>query len=159
MLMSVDGQKKSARIPVRGGRFFLCLGGRFASSSLHRRGLSVFECVRYLGRGCPLFDRPKRGRKKLHRERPGTDYRPGRSIDWSSTISRALSPFSRGRRTGRGDGMGPSPGYLTLFNTASPLSRGETWRRASCFARKDGVPLSRNSRVRVPSLEREGQGG
>jgi hypothetical protein len=39
-------------------------------------------------------------------ERPGTDVGPRRSIDWSSTVSRPPSPFSRGRRTGRGDGIG-----------------------------------------------------
>jgi hypothetical protein len=44
----------------------------------------------------------------------------------------------------------PSPAYLTLFNTASPLSREETWGRASCFARKDGVPPSRNGRASSP---------
>jgi hypothetical protein len=95
-----------------------------------------------------------------HRERPGTSRGPGCSIDWSGANARAPSPFSRGRRTGRGDGMGPlhlAP--FPFYPSFSPLSRGETRGRASCFARREGVPLSRDGRAQVPSLEREGQGG
>jgi hypothetical protein len=55
--------------------------------------------------GCPFSDRPKRGRKKPHRERPGTGFGSRRSIAGSGTNARATSPFSRGRRTGRGDGI------------------------------------------------------
>jgi hypothetical protein len=156
MLLSVEGQKNQRASRSGMGAF-----------SMSRRSLCVFVSsptrpvslrMRALSRsGVPLFDRPKRGRKKPHRERPGTDYRPRRLIEWSSTITRAPSPFSRGRRTGRGDGTGLIHLVLVLFYPSfSPLSRGETQGRASCFARKDVVPLSRNSRASSPL---PGEGG
>jgi hypothetical protein len=117
--------------------------------------------VRCPGRGCPLFDRPKRGRKKPHRERLGTDYRPGRSIDWPGTNARIPSPFSRGRRIPAFAGAGRKRGWNRPHSPGTRsflplLSRGETQGRASCFARKDGVPLSRNSRASSPL---PGEGG
>jgi hypothetical protein len=78
-----------------------------------------------------------------HRERPGMRRWPGRSIDWSSTISRALSPLP-------GEGMSRTPireqtGWVdgqrdlrlvlaTIYPSFYPLSRGETWGQAACFA-------------------------
>jgi hypothetical protein len=120
-LLSVDGQKSQRASRSGMGAF-----------SMSRRSLCVFVSsptrpvslrMRALSRsGVPLFDRPKRGRKKPHRERPGTDYRPRRLIEWSSTITRAPSPFSRGRRTGRGDGMGPFTRVLDIVqHSISPL--------------------------------------
>jgi hypothetical protein len=103
----------------------------------------------------PLFFSPLQGRDSgvggvlcLLRRRSSLPKRPG------------PSPFSRGRRTGRGDGM--SPHHLAPFSfyrSFSPLSRGETWGRTSCFAKKEGASPSRDGRAYVPSLEREGQGG
>jgi hypothetical protein len=40
---------------------------------------------------------------------------PGRLIEWCGTNARCPSPFSRGRRTGRGDGMGTL--HPTLFSS------------------------------------------
>jgi hypothetical protein len=49
-----------------------------------------------------------------HCERPRTGSGPRRLIAWSGANARVLSPFSRGRRTGRGDGM--SPDHLAPFS-------------------------------------------
>jgi hypothetical protein len=59
---------------------------------------------------------------------------PGPSIDWSGTNARVPSPFSGGRRTGRGDGIGPLHLVpVPFYPSFSPLSRGETC--ASTFCR------------------------
>jgi hypothetical protein len=97
-----------------------------------------------------------------HRERPGTDYRPGRSIDWSVTNARAPSPFSRGRRTGRGDGTGLIHLVPDLFYPSfSPLSRGETWGQAPCFVSERGAHPAAAAGKTTPVVptRSEGAGG
>jgi hypothetical protein len=54
--------------------------------------------------------------------RAATGRVPGRSTDVVSLERPPPSPFSRGRRTGRGDGIGPSPGSRSFL----PLFRGKT---------------------------------
>jgi hypothetical protein len=216
--------KEVSAHPGAGWALFLCLGGRFASSSRYRRGLRILGFVYRLVPGCTLsvhrapclgcpFGLIQRGTKikavkksatcaasprkssKLapslrsvaqtakifdrsdsapveppissrpvvagsvgEAERPGTDVGPRRLLEWSGTNARALSPFSRGRRTGRGDGIAP---FTWRYFLSTPLflpSPGERLgRRSACFARKEGGPLSRDGWARVPSPEGEGQ--
>jgi hypothetical protein len=104
---------------------------------------------------------------------------PGRLIEWSSTISRALSPFSRGRRipafagTGRKRGwnrplhpapapLHPSPrDDLPLVGPFSPLSRGETWGQAPCFVNERGAHPAAAAGKTTPVVptRSEGAGG
>jgi hypothetical protein len=91
-----------------------------------------------------------------HRERHETVRVAGCSIDWAGPTARAMSPFSRGRRTGRGDGMGP----LHLAPVPFHPSRRDDLPPVGPFSplgeRLGGGPGLRRLRVRCTLPQRSG---
>jgi hypothetical protein len=99
-----------------------------------------------------------------HRERPGTGFGPGCLIDRPGANARPPRPFPRGRRIPAFAGTGRKRGWdwplhlaqFLFYPSFSPLSRGETWGRASCFAKEEDASPSRDVRASSPL---PGEGG